>query len=172
MAKAPSEGEAATFDVEVETFQKVMKWCRQRDLLDPRDYDEGYSADDIIQALDDHEEGCAASPTVVPVAVGVAWGDSGPIPGQSFGDEFDAQPVAPSKEPVGYLFELCCSHEHDRWSGPMYSECLPKAEDVRNVRPLVFASTAVTPVALPKDTSRFNALSSADDETIRETEER
>ncbi|MER9697615.1 hypothetical protein [Mesorhizobium sp. M0146] len=28
---------------------------------------------------------------------GVAWGDSGPIPGQSFGDEFDAQPqpVAP-----------------------------------------------------------------------------
>ncbi|ESZ60514.1 hypothetical protein NL532_24345 [Mesorhizobium sp. C120A] len=40
---------------------------------------------------------------------GVAWGDSGPIPGQSFGDEFDAQPqpaspvaAAPSKEPVAW----------------------------------------------------------------------
>ncbi len=45
-------------------------------------------------------------------------------------------------EPVGYLFELCYSHKHDWWSGPMYSECLPKAEDVRNVRPLYAAQPA------------------------------
>lgn len=53
---------------EKETFDKVIKWLRERDLLDPQDYDEGYSADDIIQALDDHEEGCCA-PRLAPEAV-------------------------------------------------------------------------------------------------------
>jgi hypothetical protein len=55
--------------------------------------------------------------------------------------------AAPSEEPVGYLFEFCYSHEHDWWSDPLYSGRLPKAEDVRNVRPL-FASPAVAPVAV------------------------
>ncbi|MER9685888.1 hypothetical protein [Mesorhizobium sp. M0139] len=54
---------------------------------------------------------CAAlaAPVDHPEVVGVTWGDSGPISGQSFGDEFDAQPqpaspvaAAPSKEPVAW----------------------------------------------------------------------
>jgi Lar family restriction alleviation protein len=48
--------------------------------------------------------------------------------------------TAGAAEPAGYLFELCYSHAHDRWSGTMYSATLPNLEDVRNVRPLVFAS--------------------------------
>lgn len=51
-----------------ETFDKVFAWLRQRGLLDPRDYDEGYSAADIIQALDEHEEGCSA-PRVAPETI-------------------------------------------------------------------------------------------------------
>jgi len=51
----------------------------------------------------------------------------------------DLEPAALEAAPKGYLFELCYSHEHDRWSGPMYSECLPDAADVRNVVPLYAA---------------------------------
>lgn len=45
--------------------------------------------------------------------------------------------AAPHPAPIdGYLFELCYSHENDRWSGTMFAETLPDADDVRNVRPL------------------------------------
>ncbi|AMX93661.1 MULTISPECIES: hypothetical protein [Mesorhizobium] len=84
----------------------------------------------------DYAEGCAACD---------AWKQYDDLRALS---AIHSQGAAPSEEPVGYLFELCYSHDHNRWSGTMYSSHIPDPKDVRNVRPLFFASPAVAPVAV------------------------
>jgi len=42
----------------VETFKAVIAWGRKRDLFDPLDYPDGYTAQDVIDALGEHERGC------------------------------------------------------------------------------------------------------------------
>ncbi|MES0134482.1 hypothetical protein NKJ88_05895 [Mesorhizobium sp. M0016] len=143
---------------------------------------------------------------------GVAWGDSGPIPGQSFGDEFDAQPqpVAPLRlhfdretlkrqiEADGEEGEIGAGYE--MFPSPVLAAGVavmdamveralvavnnidPFSRDELGMSPQQFrrhrmraalvAAVAhpATEHALSKDTSRFNTLSSVDDETIRQTE--
>ncbi|MER8983929.1 hypothetical protein [Mesorhizobium sp. M0843] len=85
---------------------------------------------------------------------GVAWGDSGPIPGQSFGDEFDAQP-----QPVAPL-----RLHFDRETLKRKIEADGEEGEI-GAGYEMFAAPA-TEHALSKDTSRFKALSSVDDETL------
>ncbi|MER9524055.1 hypothetical protein NKI96_10765 [Mesorhizobium sp. M0292] len=163
---------------------------------------------------------------------GVAWGDSGPIPGQSFGDEFDAQPqpVAPlrlhfdretlkrkieadgEEGEIGAGYEMFPSPALEagvvEQPGFTYYECPECGFDVIHRADYECRSTAcpicagdsghdvgmnsrtarvtdkpegkdaraalsipATAEALSKDTSRFKALSSADDDTTPTSED-
>lgn len=51
-----AEGQDDANHASKDTFHMLIAWLRKRDFLDPRDYPEGYTADDIAEALNEHEE--------------------------------------------------------------------------------------------------------------------
>lgn len=51
-----SEGQNDANHASKDTFHRVIAWLRKRDLLQDADYPEGYTAEDIADALNEHEE--------------------------------------------------------------------------------------------------------------------
>lgn len=51
-----AEGQDDANHASKDTFHAVVAWLRKRDFLQPGDYPEGYTAEDIAEALNEHEE--------------------------------------------------------------------------------------------------------------------
>lgn len=51
-----AEGQDDANHASKDTFHAVVAWLRKRDFLQPCDYPEGYTAEDIAEALNEHEE--------------------------------------------------------------------------------------------------------------------
>lgn len=51
-----AEGQDDANHASKDTFHAVIAWLRKRDFLQPCDYPEGYTAEDIAEALNEHEE--------------------------------------------------------------------------------------------------------------------
>jgi hypothetical protein len=55
-----AEGQNDATSASNETFSRVIAWLQKRDMLDARDYPEGYTAEDILEMLNEHEENLVA----------------------------------------------------------------------------------------------------------------
>lgn len=51
-----AEGQDDANHASKDTFHALIAWLRKRDFLQPDDYPEGYTAADILDALNEHEE--------------------------------------------------------------------------------------------------------------------